>query len=223
MKRLFYCILAVMALGAVAGCNGLKKGNGQTPFEQIDTDKSRRDSTIYGLCGPASTMNQLQLITDNGDTLSLDVYDANEQKQVFGKFSVGDRMAVLVNKDSTAAKHVVNISVLLGDWVMDNPLDGGSKVGISLKDGGVAESINETTLSYKSWHLNNGRMEVVVARDEEGDFEETEFYELLFLGPDSLAYREGTTLYEYNRPRHNPDDDMVFSPDENDVDDAFLY
>ncbi len=223
MKRLFYCSILLAGMTLVSGCDGMKSKSTQTPFEQLDTEHSRRDTTVYGLCGAESTMNRLQLITDNGDTLSLDTYEANEQNKVFGNFSVGDRMAVLLNSDSTAARQVVNISVLLGDWVMDNPLDGGSKVGISLKDGGVAESINETTLAYKSWHLNNGRLEVVVARDEEGDFEETEVYDLLFLGPDSLAYQEGTTLYEYNRPHHNPEDDMVFSPDEDDVSDAFLY
>lgn len=223
MKRLMILPLALLVGLLVSSCSDTKKRGGQSDFEQLGSGYEHRDSTIYGLCGNESTMNRLQLITDNGDTLNLDVYEANEQGQVFGNFSVGDRMAVLVNRDSTMAIQVINVTALLGDWVMDNPLDGGSKVGISLKDGGVAESINETTLGYKSWHFINGKLEVVVTRDEEGDFEDTEVYELLYLGPDSLAYRDGGNLYEYNRPRHNPEDDMVFTPDEDDVSDGFLY
>lgn len=222
MKQNFCSIMTLVAVLIISACGGTKRGN-ETPFEHLDNGPVSRDSTIYGLCGSSSTMNRLQLITDNGDTLSLEVFEANEKSQLFGSFSVGDRMAVLVNADSTAAKFVVNLSSMLGDWVMDNPLDGGSKVGISFKDGGVAESINETTLGYKSWHLVNGKLQVVVTRDDEGDFEETEVYELLFLGPDSLAYKDGVTVYEYNRPHRNPDDDMVFSPDKDDVDDGFLY
>ncbi len=67
------------------------------------------DSLIYGVCGMSTTMHTLQLITDNGDTLMLDLQEAQAQEQVKGGIQPGERMAVEVNDDSTAARRVVNL------------------------------------------------------------------------------------------------------------------
>jgi hypothetical protein len=91
------------------------------------------DQTLYGLCTDGSAMNTLQLLTDNGDTISLSLTAALEAGQVFGGYQVGDRMAVLTNPAKTEATLVINESTLLGDWVMPNPIDGSSEVGIRLK------------------------------------------------------------------------------------------
>ena len=171
-----------------------------TAVNMIPTDK-----TLYGLCGEGTAMNTLQLLRDNGDTLVLSITNAVESGQVFGGLLVGDRLAVLPNATGSEAVIVINQNDLLGDWVMPNPIDGSSEVGIRIKEGGVAESIDQSSIIYKTWKIFNGRLEILSQRDGGGDEEELNLYELVKLGPDSLVYRtlnkprEEMETFEYSR------------------------
>ena len=117
-----------------------------------------RDHTIYGICGENTAMNSLQLITDAGDTLQLNLTEADEAGKVLGGLNTGDRMAILANADKTKATLVINLSTLLGNWVMPNPLDGSDEQGVRLLDGGVAEGIEQPYVTYRSWRFFNGRL-----------------------------------------------------------------
>ena len=110
-----------------------------------------------------------------------------------------------LNADSTEATLVINKSVLHGDWVMPNPIDGSSETGIRILRGGLAESIDQSSIIYKTWKIFNGRLEILSQRDGGGDEEELNLYELVKLGPDSLVYRtlnkprEEMETFEYSR------------------------
>ena len=144
-------------------------------------------------------MNTLQMITDSGDTLSLSITDAKENGKVLGGYACGARIAVLLNDDKTVAQLVINETTLLGNWVMPNPLDGSSFVGISLKDGGIAESIDQSTIVYKTWRIVNGRIEIQSVREGGGDEEEINVYDIVKLDADSLVYKNEEDLFEYGR------------------------
>ena len=200
----------------MTSCFGGGKGNGQQFMEE------KRDSvvylpsdkTIYGLCGNGTAMNTLQLLTDNGDTLSLDLTAAQENGQVFGGLMTGDRMAVVTNKEKTEATIVINQNTLLGDWVMPNPIDGSSEVGIRIKEGGIAESIDQSSIIYKTWKINNGMLEILSQREGGGDLEETNLYQIILLGADSLVYKtigvakEDDETFEYSRWKEKPAMDL---------------
>jgi hypothetical protein len=154
-----------------------------------------------------STIGNEKLITDNGDTLELSTLDAKDQNRVFGGYSVGDRMAVLADRDRTTATLVINETALLGNWVMPNPIDGSDETGISIREGGVAESIDQSTIVYRTWRIMNGLLEIVSIREGGGDVEETNLYEIISLGNDSLVYKsvgrplEEEETFEYSRQR----------------------
>ena len=118
---------------------------------------------------------------------------------MFGGYGSGDKMAVLVNADKTEAELVINESTLLGNWVMPNPIDGSSIVGIALKDGGIAESIDQSTIVYRTWKIVDGRIEIQLMREGGGDEEETNVYDLVKLDADSLIYKNEEDLFEYGR------------------------
>lgn len=164
-----------------------------------------RDHTIYGLCGNGSSMNTLEVLTDNGDTLLLSMAPALEANQVFGGLEVGDRVAVMANAKRTEATEIINLNSLLGDWVMPDPIDGSEEVGIRIKEGGVAESIEMTNIYYRTWKIYDGKLEILSVREGGGDAEETNLYEILILGSDTLAYktvgksRDEEETFEYNR------------------------
>ena len=120
---------------------------------------------------------------------------------VFGGMKVGDRMAVLPNDDKTSAQLVVNQASLLGDWVMPNPLDGSSEVGISIKEGGIAESIDQSSIIYKTWRLTRGKLEIVLIREGGSEEDETYLYDIVKLAPDSLIYKDAEETFEYSRQK----------------------
>ena len=146
-------------------------------------------------------MNMLQMITDTGDTLMLDISNAKDNDLVFGGLQVGDRMAVLPNDTKTVAKTVINQTTLLGNWVMPNPIDGSDEVGISIKEGGVAESIDQGSIIYRTWRLSQGRLEIVLVRDGANDVEELNVYDIVKLTSDSLVYKDAEETFEYERQK----------------------
>lgn len=217
MKKLVFIGMATAVVLTMSSCFG--GGNAQQQQEveeQSDStvDYIPRDQTVYGLCGNGTAMNTLQLLTDNGDTLNLSLTQAQENGQVFGGLQAGDRLAVLPNKDKTEAVIVINQNTLLGDWVMPNPIDGSSEVGIRIKEGGVAESIDQSSIIYKTWKIFNGKLEILSQREGGGDMEELNLYELVLLGPDSLVYKT------YNPVKENND---VMGPTQKEEIDVFQY
>lgn len=199
MKKL--SLLSILsALIVVLGSCGSKTE--KVPFDNGDSAyMSKADPTLFGVCGVETSMNTLQLITDTGDTLQLDLTNARDNDNVFGGLQVGDRMAVIANEDRTAAEMVINQAALLGNWVMPNPIDGSDEVGISIKEGGIAESIEQSSIVYKTWKLTRGKLEIVLVREGGTEEEETYFYDLIKLTPDSLVYKDADDTFEYSRQK----------------------
>ena len=196
-------VAGVMTLGSCGG--GGNANQNVAEADSSDVEILVRDKTIYGLCGDGSAMNTLELITDSGDTLTLSLTNAQEAGQVFGGLEVSDRMAVLANDDKTEATLVINLNTLLGDWVMPDPIDGSSEVGIRFKDGGIAESIDQSVIIYRTWKIVNGKLEIASIRDGGAEEEEVNLYDILILGADTLAYktigklRDEEETFKYSR------------------------
>ena len=201
MKKLESIVLMAAAVLTISSCGG---GKSQQQAEVADYTEStavmsvNRDSMVYGLCGDGSAMNTLQLITDLGDTLIVSIAEANEKGQCFGGFQSGDRIAVMMN-DENVASIVINQTALLGDWGTPNPIDGSSEMGIRIKEGGIAESIDQPSLIYRSWRLFNGKLELVAIREGGLEEEEITLYDFVSLGPDSLVFKDAEDVYEYSR------------------------
>ena len=209
MKRFSWIVLTIVAVVmTICSCGGKTQ---PVPFDNGDsTDMSAlQDPTIYGICGEGSAMNTMQVVTDLGDTIQLDITYARENNKVFGGLQAGDRMAVVPNAKKTEALIVINQAALLGNWVMPNPLDGSDEVGFRIKEGGIVEGIEQSTLTYKTWRLIRGKLELVAVREGGGEDEEIGLYDIVTLAPDSLILKEGDDLYEYGRQQmKKPDSDI---------------
>ena len=206
MKKLVVLSVALTTV-MMLSCGG---GNQQYQAEdEQDTTNVEnlipRDHTIYGVCTEGTAMNTLEMITDNGDTLTLSLTSAQERGKVFGGLQVSDRVAVVADNAKKEAKLVINLNTLMGDWVMPDPIDGSSEIGIRIKEGGVAESIDQSVIVYRTWKIFNGDLEIELMREGGGDEEEQNRYEILALGPDTLVYRtigkprDETETFEYSR------------------------
>ena len=196
MKKIGIVLLVAAGILTMGSCGNKSE---KVPFDNGDSLGIEVDSTLYGICGEATSMNMLQMITDTGDTLMLDISAAKENDQVFGGLQVGDRMAVLPNDNKTVANTVINQTTLLGNWVM--PIDGSDEVGISIKEGGVAASIDQGSIIYRTWRLSKGRLEIVLVREGGNDVEELNVYDILKLTADSLVYKDAEETFEYERQK----------------------
>ena len=196
-KQLFFSTILSAMIVLFGSCGNKTQ---KVPFDNGDSAYAAKvDPTLYGVCGVETSMNTLQLITDTGDTLQLDLTAARDNDQVFGGLQVGDRMAVIANDERTEAVMVINQVALLGNWVMPNPIDGSDEVGISIKEGGIAESIEQSNIIYKTWKLTRGKLEIVLVREGGTEEEETYLYDIVKLGPDSLIYKDADDTFEYTR------------------------
>lgn len=188
-------------------CGGNKQqAQGEETPETTETaNVILRDRTIYGICTDGTAMNTLEMTTDNGDTLTLSLTKAQENGKVFGGLQVTDRVAVVADSARQNALLVINLNTLMGDWVMPDPIDGSAEIGIRIKEGGVAESIDQSVIVYRTWKIFNGELEIELMREGGGDEEELNRYEILTLSADTLAYRtlgkprDETETFEYSR------------------------
>ena len=198
-KRILLMVTTVAA--TLFSCGN--KTDRQAPKDSTDVVENtiNKELTVFGMCGEASAMNTLQLITDSGDTLSLSVNEAKENNNVFGGYGIGDRMAVLLNDDKTEAKQVINETTLLGNWTMPDPFDGSSIVGMALKDGGIADSIDMANIVYKAWRITNGRLELTLMREGGSEEDEIELYDIKKLDADSLVFGNDEDIFEYCRQK----------------------
>lgn len=216
MKKVFFLWVTVTAVIALGSCGGKQQQQyADAESDSINTEELvPTDKTIYGICSDGTAMNTLEMLTDSGDTLHLSLVPANEAGKVFGGLQASDRLAVVADKSGKNAEIVINLNTLLGDWVMPDPLDGSDEIGIRIKEGGVAESIDQSVIIYRTWKIFNGELEIQLVREGGGDEEEINRYEILTLGPDTLAYRtlykpkDEIETFEYNRWKEKPKVDL---------------
>lgn len=213
-KGMFLMMAAVMMLSGSCGGGKQQAQVEETPDSTTTENVILRDQTIYGVCTDGTAMNTLEFTTDNGDTLTLSLTKAEEAGKVLGGLQVADRVAVVADAARKNALVVINLNTLMGDWVMPDPIDGSAEIGIRIKEGGVAESIDQSVIVYRTWKIFNGELEIELMREGGGDEEESNRYEILTLGPDTLAYRtigkprDETETFEYSRWKPKPKVDL---------------
>ena len=199
MKKLAVISIVACAVFIMGSCGNKSD---KVPFDNGDSaEVANADPTVYGICGEGTAMNTLQIISDMGDTLTLDISAAQEAGKVFGGMQVGDRMAVIPTSDKQSAVMVINQATLMGNWVMPNPIDGSDEVGISIKEGGIAESIDQSSIVYKTWRLSRGKLEILLMREGGSEEDEIYLYDIVKLGADSLVYKDADETFEYSRQK----------------------
>jgi hypothetical protein len=189
MKYLNSFFIALLISLLFVSCGNKKVNSYSDNTDTVAVDSQQiRDKTVYGICGESTAMNTLQLITDNGDTLMLSTIDANDDNMILGGLSCNDKLAVLLNADKTSATQVINLTTLLGYWVEPNPIDGSNVQGVALKEGGIATSINMSTLIYKTWRMFNGKLLLTSTSEGSSNTEEgIDTFKIKSLGADSLT------------------------------------
>ena len=210
MRPIFYQAALLLSAALVANCGGKKEAM-PTDEEILNSPDGPvtqvvPDSTIYGLCGQGTSATKLKFVSDNGKILNLDLTAAKAAGLVLGDINVGDRLALVPNADSTRVERCVNITMLMGDWVHISAIDGSSEIGFRIKEGGIADGVEQTDIIYQTWRVFNNQLELHWQREGGSQNEEMGLYTMLYLSNDSLSFKDNEDVYEYTRP--HPVEDM---------------
>ena len=141
MKKLVYIAIALVVMFAANSCKEKKETSVISTNDSVEVEEMN-DSTIYGVCGEGTSMHSLELCSDEGDTLSVFIDDA-DPSIVQGGLMAGDRIALLAYKakdGEMVARKIINLTSLLGKWIsLDKNFD--------LLEGGVVKN-NVMTLFF---------------------------------------------------------------------------
>ncbi len=178
---LFSCVAALLVV-VFCACNG-KKETRQGVNEASET--AAPDSTVYGVCGEATSMHSLQIITDVGDTLSFLVCEEGDTpSDVQGGLMASDHLAVVGNRTDgeMVARKVINLTTLLGRWTsIDKDFE--------IEEGGTVKSaVKAEAKPWTFWKIFNGRL--VLNKDT---------FDVAGLGADSLFLENNKGIFVFKR------------------------
>lgn len=179
MKHIIYPLLLLSIV--LASCN--RQNNAETIEENVDTTLLSTDSTLYGRCIDAA-MTSFGLITEKGDTLTIQLETGDTIANVQGGLYDGDKLAVMAynSDEGLFAEKVINITSLRGRWISIDK-------NFEIKDDGVVESnVEAETNPYTSWSIYNGLL--VLSGDT---------FVVLELGADSLYLENKQGIFAYKR------------------------
>jgi len=184
MKKLFYVALAFVAVFAMNSCKDKKTAQVISATDSLEADGDANDSTIYGVCGEGTSMHSLELISDDGDTLSVFIGD-EDPNIVQGGLLAGDRIALLAYKGQEGemvAQKVINLTSLLGKWTsLDKNFD-------LIEGGEVKNNVQAETNPWTSWKIVNGHL--LLNKDT---------FDIDKLGSDSLMLENHQGIYVFKR------------------------
>ena len=183
MKKSIISIAVFGCIAFLASCNGGKTDNADAQRDTLNAGIA--DSTIYGKCGEGSMMHTLELVTDEGKTLTFTI-DEENGSDVQGGMMSGDRMAVTYYKtaDENIAHKVINLTTLLGRWTS---LDKNFTIN---EDGSIDSNVPAESKPYTAWAICNAKLIL-----------NTDTFEVLTLGADTLELESAKGIFVYKRSK----------------------
>lgn len=184
MKKSQYLVV-MLALSAMLTIGCKEKQTANIAPVKDTTEIAETDTTIYGLCGEGTTMHSLELITNEGDTLSFLIDDEDPDfDAVKGGLLAGDKLAVVrkYDADEPTVEKVINLTTLEGKWTS---LDRNFEI---VEGGEVLSTLQSESNPYTSWKILNGQL--LMGRDT---------FDVLTLGADTLELENSKGIFVYIR------------------------
>lgn len=200
MKRISFPLLAAMALVVLAllSCEDKKKGTKDSPeplVKILPLDSIPGIHEVHGTVGDGTSMNVLEFINDNGDTIYVQV----NSQAVMGGVNVGDEMEVIFNvmKDENVGQVAVNLTSLQHMWSQRGA--DGKEQSLELDAQGRANTYG-MSVEYDAWEVKDGLLLLHSPKrvgDEAPAIVDT--FEILQLTADSLVLMNGDLMTEFER------------------------
>ncbi len=172
--------------------------------------KQNGPKTVNGWVFDA-TMNNLMVITTNGDTLNISTMDVDPVKVpgvmlndsvtvIYATEKIDDNTEILKAVELTITAHNP-LFYIPGTWVHANPINASEQEGMTLNENRTASSVNMATLLYKKWQLENGKL--LLDYESIGNKQTltgTDTLDIVKLDADSLVLaQKGQVIFRYER------------------------
>lgn len=159
MKKYIFLYSSIVLVSALLqSCFG---GSGKTDdSNENDTTQIKIESMplpdiseVVGIIGDGTSMNVLEIITENGDTMEIEC----SNDRVVGGVEVGNKVSITYNNlgGEYHATTSINISALEHLWTQVG-LDGHSQ-SLELNENGRATTY-DMTVEYNKWSIENGML-----------------------------------------------------------------
>lgn len=171
-----------MALAVCFSCNNGK----QQPAETVDTlGVEVHDSAVYGKIGEGTMMHTLEIVSDDGDLLTMEIDEYNNS-EILGGMMAGDRVTAtfIKGEDGCILQKGINLTTLLGRWTS---LDRNFTIN---EDGTIESNVQAESRPYTHWNMVNARL--VLNADT---------FDVVNLTADSLSIENANGIFVYKRQK----------------------
>ena len=189
-----YIYIMCMMICFLCGCKGKQKPESDTTVTKTKptpVEVTPKSVETRGIIGEGSSMNLMQLIEYDGDTL--DIVTANQM--VMGGLIVGDAVDVVYSLigDNLVAQTAVNLTALQHLW--SQHVGGGEKKSLEIDDKGLATTYN-MSIQYDRWAVRNGLLMLSTPKkvgDEKPANVDT--FQIMMLTEDSLVLMSNSIAF----------------------------
>ncbi len=193
MKKLSVILLALTTL--LFSCEEKKKETSESDVKVVPIHEMPDICEAHGTMGEGSTMNVIEFINDDGDTL----YINKNGQTVTGGLVVGDELSVIYNVmgGDAFASVAVNLTALQHIWSQRGA--DGREQSLELNSNGGAATYN-MSINYDSWEVKDGLLLLHSPKklgDETPAIVDT--FEIMQLTTDSLVLMNGDLVSEFER------------------------
>ena len=191
MRRLPFLMLILVVLAMSFSCDRFRQAK-VIIFDTICTDTliGEADQAIYGTLGDKSNTQTLILYTYD-DTMTFRLVNP----QIIGRYTVGDRVAV-VPCGEAMANRVVDITSLMQEWGTRDSVKVPHGFAIEA-DGKIRPINNNTGRLYHGWKLVNGRFVISHNNGKARTDTVSDTMDILKLTPDSFVVGDSLHAYRY--------------------------
>ena len=187
-------LLMTLAIVLLVACDGKKQA--EVPDVKIlPLDSIPGIYEAHGRIGEGTSMNMLEFISDDGDT----IYVTMNDQMMRGGVRVGDEIEIIYNvsKDENRGAVAVNLTALQHVW-MQKGADG-KEQSLEMNPNGSAATY-DMAVTYDSWEVKDGLLLLHSPKkigDESPAIVDT--FEIMQLTADSLVLMNGNLVTEFER------------------------
>lgn len=174
---------ASLALLPLGSCIDNPNGNDSDSVNVISTALLPIAET-EGIVGDGTTMNALELVTDKGDTLQVELGPS----RVVGGVSAGERVSVIYSKvnGQPVAAVATNLTALQHLWTQRLP--DGTRQSLEINPGGYATTYDMGDIDYDGWSVKNGQLLLHQSKNAAREGASiTDTFDILLLNEDTLV------------------------------------
>lgn len=190
MNKIKFLVAAFFAV-ILFSCE--EKKTDEPPVTVVSVDDIPAIVEAHGTVGEGTSMNVLEFINDEGDTLSIMIND----QTVIGGVAAGDEIMIVYNvkNDDYIASTAINLTALQHVWSQKGA-DGGEQ-SLEINPGGRASTYS-MNIDYSSWEVRDGMLLLHSPKkigDESPAVVDT--FEIMQLTADSLVLVHGDLVTEF--------------------------